>query len=88
MYGNQNWQTTVYGVTTPYLYVKNYEINLIYKKCDLKNSQKKKIEEWCKETFKDVPEYKRRMPNWYSAEAFTKVGHSIYYFDKFLVSFD
>ena len=26
MYGNQNWQTTVYGITTPYLYVKNYEI--------------------------------------------------------------
>ncbi len=28
MYGNQNWSTTVYGVTTPYLYVKNYEIQL------------------------------------------------------------
>ena len=28
MYGNQNWQTTIYGVTAPYLYVKNYEINL------------------------------------------------------------
>ena len=28
MYGNQNWSTTVYGVTTPYLYAKNYEINL------------------------------------------------------------
>lgn len=27
MYGNQNWQTTVYGITTPYLYVKNYEIS-------------------------------------------------------------
>ncbi len=26
MYGNQNWQTTIYGVTSPYLYVKNYEI--------------------------------------------------------------
>ena len=26
MYGNRNWQTTVYGVTQPYLYVKNYEI--------------------------------------------------------------
>ena len=26
MYGNQNWQTTIYGVTAPYLYVKNYEI--------------------------------------------------------------
>ncbi len=28
MYGNQNWSTTVYGVTTDYLYVKNYEIDL------------------------------------------------------------
>lgn len=28
MYGNQNWQTQIYGVTTPYLYVKNYEINM------------------------------------------------------------
>jgi len=28
MYGNQNWSTTVYGITTPYLYVKNYEINM------------------------------------------------------------
>ena len=28
MYGNQNWSTTVYGVTTPYLYVKNYEMDL------------------------------------------------------------
>ena len=26
MYGNQNWQTTVYGTTPPYLYIKNYEI--------------------------------------------------------------
>ena len=26
MFGNQNWQTTIYGVTNPYLYVKNYEI--------------------------------------------------------------
>lgn len=26
MYGNQNWQTTVYGITSSYLYVKNYEI--------------------------------------------------------------
>ena len=26
MFGNQNWQTTVYGVTTHYLYIKNYEI--------------------------------------------------------------
>ena len=28
MYGNQNWQTTIYGVTSAYLYVKNYEINM------------------------------------------------------------
>ena len=28
MYGNQNWQTTVYGITSSYLYVKNYEIDL------------------------------------------------------------
>lgn len=28
MYGNQNWSTSVYGITTPYLYVKNYEILL------------------------------------------------------------
>jgi len=28
MYGNQNWSTTVYGITTPYLYVKNYEMEL------------------------------------------------------------
>ncbi|MBR1617404.1 ABC transporter permease [bacterium] len=26
MYGNQNWQTTVYGITTSYLFIKNYEI--------------------------------------------------------------
>ncbi len=26
MYGNQNWQTSVYGITTPYLIVKSYEI--------------------------------------------------------------
>lgn len=28
MYGNQNWSTTVYGITTTYLYAKNYEIQL------------------------------------------------------------
>ena len=28
MYGNNNWSTGVYGITTPYLYVKNYEIQL------------------------------------------------------------
>jgi len=26
MYGNQNWQTSVYGTTPKYLYIKNYEI--------------------------------------------------------------
>lgn len=38
--------------------------------------------------YNNLEKYKRRMPDWYSTEAFTKVGHSIYYFDKFLVSFD
>lgn len=28
MYGNQNWSTSVYGITTPYLYVKNYEMQM------------------------------------------------------------
>ena len=28
MYGNQNWQTTVYGTTPDYLLIKNYEIDL------------------------------------------------------------
>ena len=28
MYGNQNWQTTIYGITSPYLYAKNYEMEL------------------------------------------------------------
>ena len=28
MYGNQNWSTTIYGITTAYLYVKKYEIDL------------------------------------------------------------
>lgn len=28
MYGNQNWSTSIYGITTPYLYVKNYEVEL------------------------------------------------------------
>ena len=28
MFGNQNWSTSVYGITTPYLYVKSYEIEL------------------------------------------------------------
>ena len=27
MYGNQNWQTTIYGVTRPYLTIKAYEIS-------------------------------------------------------------
>ena len=26
MYGNQNWQTSIYGITASYLYIKNYEI--------------------------------------------------------------
>lgn len=28
MFSNQNWQTSIYGITVPYLYVKNYEIAL------------------------------------------------------------
>ena len=28
MYGSNNWSTSIYGITTPYLYVKNYEIML------------------------------------------------------------
>lgn len=28
MHGNQNWQTSIYGITPAYLYVKNYEIAL------------------------------------------------------------
>ena len=28
MYGNQNWSTSVYGITSEYLYVKNYEIDM------------------------------------------------------------
>jgi len=28
MYGNQNWSTSVYGVTTKYFYIKNYEVDL------------------------------------------------------------
>ena len=42
MYGNQNWQTTVYGTTPDYLLIKNYEIDLgrgfTYE--DVKNSAK------------------------------------------------
>ena len=26
MFGNQNWQTTIYGITNQYLHVKSYEI--------------------------------------------------------------
>jgi len=42
MYGNQNWSTTVYGVTTDYLYVKNYEIELgrVFTRDDDKNAAK------------------------------------------------
>ena len=28
MYGNQNWSTSVYGITASYLFVKNYEMDL------------------------------------------------------------
>ena len=28
LYGNQNWSTTVYGITSSYFYVKNYEMEL------------------------------------------------------------
>ena len=40
------------------------------------------------EAYANYNTYKKRMPSWYSKEAFTSVGHSIYYFDKFLVNFD
>ena len=55
--------------------LKNYS-NPIFKEKDRKNMLT---------SYNNLEKYKRRMPNWYSAEAFTKVGHSIYYFDKFLV---
>lgn len=42
MFGNQNWSTTVYGVTRPYLTAKNYEIKQgrAFTKDDDKNSAK------------------------------------------------
>lgn len=42
MYGNQNWQTTVYGTTPKYLYIKNYEIDSgrCFSFDDIKNSAK------------------------------------------------
>jgi len=42
MYGNNNWQTSIYGITTTYLYVKNYEISLgrPFTKDDDKNAAK------------------------------------------------
>lgn len=42
MYGNQNWQSTVYGTTPPYLYIKNYEIDQGrgFSFDDIKNSAK------------------------------------------------
>ena len=42
MYGNQNWSTSVYGVTTDYLYVKNYELELgrVFTRDDDKNAAK------------------------------------------------
>ena len=42
MYGNQNWQSTVYGTTPEYLYIKNYEIEdgRGFTMDDIKNSAK------------------------------------------------
>lgn len=42
VYGNQNWQTTVYGTTASYLTIKNYEIltGRNFTKEDIKNSNK------------------------------------------------
>ena len=42
MYGNQNWQSTVYGTTPDYLYIKNYEIEdgRGFTNDDIKNSAK------------------------------------------------
>lgn len=42
MYGNQNWSTSVYGVSLDYLYIKNYEIELgrPFSKDDQRNSAK------------------------------------------------
>lgn len=42
MWSNQNWQTTIYGITDEYLYVKNYEINTgrIFSKEDTRNANK------------------------------------------------
>lgn len=42
MYGNQNWQTTVYGTTPKYLYIKNYEVEegRSFNFEDVKNSAK------------------------------------------------
>ena len=42
MYGNQNWQSTVYGTTPEYLYIKNYEIDegRCFTTDDIKNSAK------------------------------------------------
>ncbi|MGM9994121.1 MAG: ABC transporter permease [Candidatus Avigastranaerophilus sp.] len=42
MYGNQNWQSTVYGTTPEYLYIKNYEIDAgrAFTHDDIKNSAK------------------------------------------------
>lgn len=42
MYGNQNWQSTVYGTTPEYLYIKNYEIEdgRCFTTDDIKNGAK------------------------------------------------
>lgn len=58
MYGNQNWQTTVYGTTPSYLYIKNYEIEdgRGFSFEDVKNSAKVAIlgSTVAKELFGDV----------------------------------
>lgn len=42
MYGNQNWSTTIYGITGSYLFAKNYEVNLgkSFSNDDKKNATK------------------------------------------------
>lgn len=42
MYGNRNWSTSIYGITTSYLYVKNYEIEMgrAFTRDDDKNAAK------------------------------------------------
>ncbi len=42
MYGSQNWQTSIYGITNSYLYIKNYEIKdgRVFTKDDDNNAAK------------------------------------------------